>query len=76
MDELLQKRLLAWLKRLDRTKLSRSIGTVTATSPLTVEIGGESHEGLAQLTGYTPSIGHRVYVLRSGRDLTVLGEVG
>lgn len=76
MDDRTQRRILDWLKRLDQRKLSRSIGMVTDTSPLTVEIAGSEIAGVSKLASYTPSVGHRVYVIRSGRDLTVLGQVG
>lgn len=69
------KRTLIWLKRLDRYKLSRSIGKVTSTEPFTVKIGDVEHEGLPKLGSYTPTLDDRVYVARSGRSLTVLGVI-
>lgn len=70
------RRIFDWLKRLDRDKLSRSIGVVTDDSPLTVLIGDASYPGVAKLASYTPVVLDVVYVVRSGRDLTVLGKVG
>ncbi len=64
------------IKRAEANKVSRSIGLVADDSPFTVTIAGVDHTGLSKLDSYSPTTGDRVYVLRSGRDLTVLGEVG
>jgi len=63
------------LRRQEREGLTRSIGMVTATSPLTVTIGNVDHANLKKLSSYTPSVGHRVLVLHSGADLVVLGQI-
>jgi hypothetical protein len=60
--------------------LSAELGEVTATSPLTVEIPGPhgkvSHANLSKLASYSPTIGDTVLMLRSGKVLYVLGEIG
>ena len=76
MDPRTLRRIFDWLKRLQDRSLTRSIGTVIDDSPFVVEIAGVEHSGLAKLTSYSPTIGDVVYVVRSGKDLIVLGEVG
>lgn len=74
-DELLTRRILARLKRLNREKLSRSIGMVTDDSPLTVEIAGEEIANVQKLDGYSPTIGDRVWVSRADGDLVVHDKI-
>lgn len=79
-EDRLWRRVFDWLKRLDRRKLERTIAEVTATSPLTIRVGGatngQTYAGVAKLASYTtPTIGHRVYVIKSGRDYTVIGQI-
>lgn len=75
MDWRLAKRILDRLKDVEDRALTRSIGEVTDTSPLTVTIGGVDHTDLKKLSSYTPSVGHIVWVSRSGKDLLVHGEI-
>lgn len=74
-EDLIFRRIFDNLKRLNRQKLSRSIGLVTDDSPLTVEIGGEELVGLSRLDGYSPTIGDRVWVSRSHGDMVVHDKI-
>lgn len=79
MELRVEKRIFDLLGRLERRKLSRSIGKVdTTTDPPTniVWIAGERHDDLPKLASYTYADGDRVYIVRSGGDLCVLGKVG
>lgn len=78
MDDRTLTRIFDWLNRLQARSLTRTIGIIdTTTSPgdVITTIAGVAHYNLSCLTSYTPSDGDRVYVIRSGRDLTVIGEV-
>lgn len=74
-EDLIFRRIFDRLRRLNREKLSRSIGLVTDDSPLTVEIGGEEIVGIEKIN-YSPTIGDRVWVSRSHGDMVVHGEIG
>lgn len=51
------------------------VGTVTATSPLTVTFPGESGlTGFARLAGYTPTIGDVVLVLVRAPVATIIDK--
>lgn len=75
MDDRTTRRLLDSIKRLERTAMTRSIGVVTDTSPLTVEIGGIPHTDLMVLTSYTPVADDRVFCSRVGNDLLIHGAI-
>lgn len=75
-DERTTRRLLDEIKRLKRTSLTRSIGVVTETSPLTVTIAGVPHTDLMVLTSYTPVAEDRVFISRVGNDLLIHGAIG
>lgn len=70
-----ERRIFDWLKRLDRRAITRSIGVVTNTSPLTVEMGGEEITPISKLGGYSPTLGDRVWVSHSGSDAVVHDKI-
>ncbi len=76
MINLTARRISNRIKRLERSKVSRSIGLVANDSPLTVMISGALHTDLPKLSSYTsPVIGDRVLVLRSGSEVVICGPV-
>lgn len=75
IEDRTQRRILDWLKRLDRGKVSRLIGTVKTEDPFVVTIGEVDHTDLV-CVGYTPVADQSVLVLRSGNDLAVIGAYG
>lgn len=72
--------LVAFIDRRIRDALGRSrtttYGVVTATSPLTVRISGDTTgTPIARaLTAYTPTVGDEVALLRVGADWICLGD--
>jgi hypothetical protein len=47
-------------------------GEITATSPLTITVGGVPLPNVKTLAGWTPAVGNKVAVLTWGNDLIVL----
>lgn len=76
MDQRSERRILDWLKRLDRTRVTWSIGLVTDDSPFTVAVEGEPVEGLTKLASYSPTVNDQVLILRRGHDSIVVGDLG
>lgn len=78
-DERTIRRLFDSVAKLRKRALTRSIGTVTdpgdGTAAFQVEINGSTHTGLRCLSSYTPTADDRVYVVRSGNELFVLGKI-
>lgn len=75
MNEKLLHELMGRLDVLDRNAVRLRIGQVTATSPLTVSVGGSAtpQAGAHSLTAL--SVGNRVAILVSGNDMLVLGVI-
>lgn len=76
--------LLGWIQQATGTPPSWTTATVTSTSPLYVardddrDIDGnpvQSPVALKRLGSYTPTIGDRVLMLRTGKSWTVLGKI-
>jgi hypothetical protein len=51
------------------------VGTISATSPVGVDIGGETGLNASYLNTYTPTNGHVVLVLATDIDLVILGRI-
>lgn len=61
---------------LQRRMIHRRLGTVIATSPLTVDVGGTVYEDVRRLdTGWSPAIGDPVKVDFLSGEILVLGKV-
>lgn len=75
MHQQSERRILDWLKRLDRKKVGWSIGMVFDDSPFTVTIEGENIAGLSRLASYSPTTGDKVLIVRLGHDYVVVGEL-
>ncbi len=64
------------IKKLRKRSLTRHIGIVTVTSPLTIVISGHPEQiQVNKLDGYSPTFGDRVWVSRSGNDLVVHDKI-
>lgn len=77
MNAAIAKALLRELRDIKRQSVRRRIGEVTATSPLSVALGGSTvpYTDVKRLASYSPTIGDVVAVDVSGNDLLVLGEI-
>lgn len=78
MDPRLLQKLQAQLRDLERGQVRYRQGLVTATSPLSVALGGSdvSYTDVAALDGGIFAVNDVVAVLTFGNDLLVLGKIG
>ncbi len=77
MNSAMVKTLLRDIRDIKRQSVRRRIGEVTATSPLSVALGGSTvaYTDVKRLASYSPTIGDIVAVDVSGNDLLILGEI-
>jgi hypothetical protein len=77
MDPRATKTLLNRLAKLERESVRLRKGRVTATVPLTVDLGssGVPHRDVPVLAGATVALNDIVAVLISGNNIVVLGKV-
>ncbi len=71
------KALLRDMRDLKRQSARLRPGEITATSPLSVALGGSDipYTDVKRLASYSPTIGDIVAVVVSGNDLLILGEI-